>query len=166
MISIQTEISVTPGLLKTERLAGRFSDFKPLLGGRIDVITRRFLRRVFETQGRATGQGGWKKLSKSWLLRRIPGRPILRQTDALYDALTKRGHPNQEVVLEEDLYSLTVAEGATDKKGRSIRDRFIGHQTGNNPPLPRRAIIPDEMPKTFIQECRKAVLAYVVRGET
>ncbi len=167
MIVVQVSLDLTAALLKTTRLAGRFSDFTPVLGGRVDVAARRLIRRMFETQGRASGQGQWPALSQSYLPRReFPRRPMLRQTDALYNALTKRGHPDQEIVLEPDLYSLTVAEGATDDRGRSIRARFIGHQTGNNPPLPQRQMIPDPLPGTFLDEVRRLIKAYVLLGKT
>jgi hypothetical protein len=161
-------LTLTPEIIRFTRLAGRFTNFVPVLGGRVDVLARTLIRRQFQTQGRASGRGQWPALSPSYEKRRaFPDRPTLRQTDALYDALTKRGHENQQVELDVDHYSLTVAEGAVDDNGRSIRARFVGHQLGvPKRRVPVRQMIPDPLPKTFIEEIRRAVKAYVVRGET
>jgi len=168
MISAETALELSPAIVKFERLAGRFTNFVPVMGGRIDVLARRLIRRQFETQGRAAGRGQWPGLTPTYRKRRqFPDRPLLRQTDALYDALTKRGHPNQQLVLARDRYSLTVAEGAQDQEGRSVRARFIGHQLGVPVShVPVRQVIPDPLPRTFIHDCRRAVKAYVVRNET
>ncbi len=167
MLVIETSLTITPGLIKFERLAGRFSDFKPVLGGRVDVAARELIRQMFRTQGRAGPQGRWPALTPRYLrVRKLPTRPMLRQSDALYDALTKKGHPNQQVVLEVDQYSLTVAEGAVDDKARSVRARFVGHQRGvPRFKVPQRQIIPDPLPKTFIDKVRRLVKAYIVKGE-
>lgn len=163
MISINTELEITPELVRFERIAGRFSNFVPVMGGRVDVLARGLVRRMFLTQGRASGQGQWAPLTENYLKRRqFPGSPILRQTDELFDALTKRNNENQELVLERDRYSLSVSEAA----GR-VRARFIGHQLGvSTSNLPARPMIPDPLPKTFVNEVRQAVMAYIVRGDT
>jgi hypothetical protein len=167
VIAVETELEITPALARTQRLAGRFTNFKPVLGGRVDVAARDLIRRMFRTQGRAGPQGKWEALKPSYLKRRqLPLRPILRQGDALYDALTKRGHPHQRVTLEADRYALTVDEAAVDDKNRSIRARFIGHQFGvPRYKVPERQIIPDPVPKTFFDKIRRLVRAYIVRGE-
>lgn len=159
MISVETTLTITPELVKFERLAGRFSDFTPVLGGRVDVLARQLIRRMFETEGRAGGRGGWKGLSPNYLKRRVlPDRPILRQSDGLFEALTRRGHPDQEVVLEPEEYSLTIGEGTEPHA------RFIGHQLGiARSSVPQRQMIPDPLPRSFIDDVRRAVKAYVVR---
>lgn len=171
MISVEMSgdsLTLTPQIIRFTRLAGRFTNFVPVLGGRVDVLARGLIRRQFQTLGRASGRGQWRALQPTYVARRkFPDRPTLRQTDALYDALTKRGHPDQELVLDPDHYSLTVSETATDESGRSIRARFIGHQLGvPRFNVPVRQVIPDPLPKTFLAEVRRAVKAYVVRGET
>lgn len=162
MISISTSLDLTPAITRFERLAGRFSNFVPVMGGRVDVLARRLIKRQFDTEGRASGRGQWAALTENYKRRRVfPDRPLLRQSDGLYDALTKRGHPDQELILEKNRYSLTIDEGA------ETRARFIGHQLGvpaKN--LPARQMIPDPLPKTFIQQVRNALQAYIVRGET
>jgi hypothetical protein len=168
VIDVSVVLEVTPTLVRFQRIAGRFSDFKPVLGGRVDVASRRLIRRMFATQGRASGRGQWAPLTERYVRQRrqFPTRPLLRQTDAMYEALTVRGHPDQETILERDRYAITVAEDATDDAGRSIRARFVGHQRGvPESGVPARPMIPDPLPKTFIDEVRRAVRAYIVRGE-
>jgi hypothetical protein len=162
MIELRTDLNITPALVKFQRLAGRFTNFRPVLGGRVDVLARRLIRQQFQTQGRASGRGQWPALQPTYLLRRVlPDKPILRQSDGLFEALTKKGHPDQEVVLEPNRYSLTIAEGA------DTRARFIGHQLGiPESNVPVRQMIPDPLPKTFIDEVRRAVKSYVVEGRT
>lgn len=161
-------LTLTPTIVRFSRIAGRFTNFVPVMGGRVDVLARALIRRQFQSGGRAGGRGSWRGLTPRYIARRkFPDKPILRQTDALYDALTRRGHPDQELVLAPDRYSLTVAEGATDSEGRSVRARFIGHQLGlPRFNLPVRQMIPDPLPKSFIDDVRRAVKAYIVRGET
>jgi hypothetical protein len=169
VISIDTSggrdpiLELTPAIVRFTRLAGRFTNFVPVLGGRVDVLARGLIRRQFDTKGRAGGRGPWRGLTTNYLKRRkFPDRPLLRQDDELYDALTKRGHPDQDVTLEKDRYSLTVDEGAG-----KVRAKFVGHQLGVPlVKLPVRQVIPDPLPKSFITEVRQAVKAYVVRGAT
>lgn len=162
MIEIRTDLEITTALIKFERLAGRFTNFEPVMGGRVDVLARQLIRRMFETEGRASGRGQWQALSPNYLKRRVlPSKPLLRQSDGLYEALTQRGNANQELTLSRNTYSLTVAESS------DIRARFIGHQRGvPSSNLPARPMIPDPLPQTFIQSVRKAVKSYIVRGET
>jgi hypothetical protein len=162
VIDLKVSLDITPALIKFERLAGRFSNFVPVMGGRVDVLARRLIRRMFDTQGRAGGRGQWQALTPNYLRRRLlPGKPILRQSDALYEALTQKGNVNQELILEKDRYSLSVSETAG-----LIRASFVGHQLGvPESNLPARQMIPDPLPQTFINEVRRAVKAYIVTGE-
>lgn len=161
-------LEVTPALVRLNIIAGRFSNFIPVMGGRVDVLARRLIRRQFETQGRASGQGQWAPLTKDYRdVRKFPEKPLLRQEDALYKALTKKGDPNQELTLTPFHYALTVREGAQDSEGRSVHARFVGHQLGvpvSNVPV--REMIPDPLPKTFISELRAAIKAYVLTGRS
>ena len=162
MIDVDVGLDITPALVRFKRLAGRFTDFRPVLGGRVDVAARRLIRRQFLSEGRAgVGGGGWPALQPTYLLRRVlPDRPMLRQSDGLFEALTKRGHPDQELVLERHRYALTIAEDA------DTRARFVGHQLGiPESNVPERQMIPDPVPKTFIDEVRGLVKSYVVTGK-
>ena len=160
MIEVRTDLEITTALIKFERLAGRFTNFVPVMGGRVDVLARRLIRRMFDTEGRASGRGQWQALSPNYAKRRaFPNKPLLRQEDELYRALTERGNENQELTLTRNTYSLTV--------GGSVRAKFIGHQLGlPEQNLPARQMIPDPLPETFIRQVRAAVKAYIVRGET
>lgn len=162
MIELRTDLEITPALIKFQRIAGRFSDFRPVLGGRVDVLARGLIRRQFLTQGRASGRGQWPALQPTYKLRRVlPDKPILRQSEGLFEALTKKGHQDQKVVLETNRYSLTLSEEA------DTYPRFIGHQLGiEKSGVPVRQMIPDPPPKTFIDEVRRAAKAYVVHGKT
>lgn len=161
-------LEVTPALVRLNIIAGRFSNFIPVMGGRVDVLVRRLIKRQFDTEGRASGRGQWPGLTADYQrVREFPDKPLLRQTDALYRALTRRGDPNQELTLERDRYALTVREGAQDSRGRSIHARFVGHQLGvPRSNLPARQMLPDPLPKTFITELRAAIKAYVLTGRS
>jgi hypothetical protein len=166
MISVEVEdpaLTVTTALVRFERLAGRYTDFTPDLGGRVDVLAREMIRRQFETEGRASGRGQWRALTENYLKRRVfPGLPKLRQSDALFNALTKRNDPNAEISVSRDHYSRTVSPSAG-----KVRASFVGHQLGVPEfNVPVRQMIPDPLPKSFIEEFRQVVMSYVVRGET
>lgn len=162
MIEIDATLEITTALIKFERLAGRFTNFAPVMGGRVDVLARRLIRRMFETEGRASGRGQWQALTENYIKRRVfPGKPLLRQSDGLYEALTERGNQNQELTLTPTTYRLGISESS------DVRARFIGHQLGvPSSNLPARQMIPDPLPETFIRQVRAAVKAYIVRGET
>jgi hypothetical protein len=163
VIEVRTTLDITPALVRFQRIAGRFTNFVPVMGGRVDVLARRLIKRQFDTEGRASGRGRWAPLTENYKKRRVfPDRPLLRQTDELYNALVRRGDANQDLILERNRYSLSVSEAA----GR-VRARFVGHQLGNpDYNLPARQMIPDPLPKNFIEQVRRAVKAYIVRGET
>lgn len=157
-----SSLEITPALVRFKTLAGRFTDFTPVMGGRIDVAARRYIRRHFETEGRAgAGGGGWEALTANYLKRRVhPNRPILRQEDGLFDALTQRGNENQLVVMEPDLYSITVDPDS------EVHARFVGHMFGiPRSNLPARPPIP-EPSKTFIKEVSDIVRSYVLTGKS
>lgn len=161
-------LEIDSTISKLNVIAGRFSNFIPVMGGRVDVAARRLIRRQFDTQGRASGRGSWAPLTERYeAVREFPNKPLLRQTDALYRALTKRGDPNQELTLTPFRYALTVREGAQDSRGRNIHARFVGHQLGvPRSNLPARQMIPDPLPKTFITELRAIIKAYVLTGRS
>lgn len=163
MIEVRTDLNITPALVRFERIAGRFTNFVPVMGGRVDVLARRLIKRQFDTEGRASGRGRWAPLTENYRKRRIfPDKPLLRQSDDLYNALVRRGDSNQELILERNRYSLSVSEAAG-----KVRARFIGHQLGlPSQNLPARQMIPDPLPKNFIEQVRRAVKAYIVRGDT
>lgn len=160
MIELRAGLDITTALLRLKRLAGRFTDFRPVLGGRVDVLARQLIRRQFETEGRASGRGRWPALSPTYLLRRVlKDRPILRQSDGLFEAFTTKNHPDQDYVLTETTYHLTLKEDA------DAYPRFIGHQFGiPRSNVPVRQVIPDPLPRSFIDEVRRAVKSYVVHG--
>ncbi|MBA3684608.1 MAG: hypothetical protein H0W72_05135 [Planctomycetes bacterium] len=168
MIDLEVSLDITPAVIRLERIAGRYSNFSPVLGGRVDVLARGLIRRMFLTQGRASGRGQWARLTERYLARRrFPAQPLLRQTDALYRTLTEKGAPGQRTVLTPNQYSLSVDPSADDTDGRPIIARFIGHQRGvPESNLPAREIIPDPLPQSFIQQVRNAVKAYVVTGRS
>ena len=158
----QASIDITPALVRFATLAGRWTDFTPVLGGRVDTAARNLIRRQFETEGRAGVGPGWEKLSKRYVEeeRDPAGAPILQQTRGLMEALTQRGHGDQDLILEPEVYSLTIAEDA------ETHPRFMGHQYGvPRKNVPQRQVIPDPLPKTFITEIRKIVRSYVVYGK-
>jgi hypothetical protein len=161
VIELHPRLDITTALVRFKRLAGRTSDFRPVLGGRVDVAARRLIRRQFLSEGRASGRGQWAALQPTYVARRVlPDMPMLRQSDGLFEALTQKGHPDQDVVLEPHRYSLTIAEDA------DTRARFVGHQLGvPQSNLPARQMIPDPLPKTFIDEVRQIAKSYIVDGE-
>lgn len=150
------EVDVTPALIKFNRIAGRFSNFKPLAGGRVDVIVRRMIRRQFDTQG---GNRRWPAL-KPWYAaakrRAVGNKRILRYSDRLYNALTVKNAEGQVLTLEKDHYNLSV--------NPELMGRARAHQFGLGY-MPVRRFIPDPLPKSFIADLKRAAKAYIVRGE-
>lgn len=155
---IEVAVTITPALVRLNRLAGRFTNFKPVLGGKVDVIARRFMKRRFESEGRVGGGGKWQKLTPryaAWKFSRVPrSRKILQLNQTMYNAFTKRGAPMQRVTSEKDEYSLTV----TGK----VQMIAMAHTSGAGGRLPVRVVVPDPLPKTLITELRQAIRSYVV----
>jgi hypothetical protein len=162
MIGYQASVDITTALVRFDTLAGRWTDFTPVLGGRVDVAVRGLLRRQFETEGRAGTGSGWEKLTTRYVdeERKGAAHPILQKDGGLMAALTKRGHGDQELILDPEVYSLTIAEDA------ETHPRFMGHQYGvPKKNVPVRQPIPDPLPKTFIREMQQIVRSYVVYGK-
>lgn len=162
MINADFEVQITPALVKLNRIAGRFNNFEPVMGGRLDVAVRDFFRRRFESEGRVGGGGRWKKLTTSYSsFKRSRGgrRRILQLSGKMMEAYSKRNAEHQIIRTGKDFYELSVDE--------TIAPRVAGHTRGNPRfKLPKRPIKPRTYPKSFIEELRQAVKGYVIRGET
>jgi hypothetical protein len=158
---IEVGIEITPALVKFNRIAGRFTNFEPVLGGRIDVAVRKFMRERFESEGRVGGGGRWVKLTPKYAAwKRVTGRgsrKILQYSGEMMAAFTERGAPHQVLTTGPDYYHLSVDE--------EIQKRARGHQHGWVPTgLPIRKIVPDNLPLNFITALRKIAKSYVVTG--
>lgn len=149
-------VEITPAMVKFNRLAGRFSNFIPLSGGRLDVAVRDFLKRRFESEGRVGGGGRWVQLSPSYRefkKAKVGSKKLLQFRGSMMDAFTKKGAPHQILNLTPTSYELTVDE-STQRKARS-------HQWGNpDTHLPARVIVPPTLPNNFIDQLRRVVMSY------
>lgn len=170
MIVPEVTLDISKALHGFERLAGRFSDFTPVMGGRLDVAARALIRRQFETQGRAGagGGGGWKHLTARYAKQKARdefGRDrmnrIMQRTDSLFRTLTVKGEPGQFFRATRTSYRLGVDPNAIDPTGRDLYPRFIAAQLGIAP-QPERQVIPDPLPKGFIRDVQRILATYIV----
>lgn len=156
------EVEITPAMVMFDRLAGRFSNFVPIAGGRLDVAVRDFFRRRFESEGRVGGGGKWVGLKPwyaKWKRLRVGGRKLLQFKGGLLSAFTRRHDPHQILILTRDSYTLTVDE--------EIQPRARAHQRGApSINLPARKIVPDSLPRNFLNELKQILIGYIVRGQT
>lgn len=161
MANLDIDVEIEPALLKLNGMASRFSNFKPLMLGKLHDAVLRFFKRRFETEGVFGGGRPWVQLNENYAsFKKLKARRhrILQFSGQMMDAYSKKGAPGQVVEMGPNLYSLTVDE--------SIAPRARGHQRGvKRIGLPQRQIVPPEYPRSFIDELKIAVRGYALRGK-
>lgn len=131
---------------KLVRFAGRANNVRPVL----ESLAHDFLsieRAQFKSEG-ARGSGGWAPLAPSTVAKRGSAHPILFETGALYDSLTKPG--NKGAVRNITADGMTV--GTTVPYAR-----FHQHGTGR---MPRRR--PVEFTEADRRAWVKAIQRFIV----
>lgn len=128
-------------------ISGRVVDVEPAMGDVLDLI-RRATRAQFDSEG-ASGSGGWPRLAESTIRRKGNAR-VLRDTDALYRALT--GETGESV-------AITKADGLDF--GTTLFYAHL-HQTGTGR-MPRRR--PVQLPDRTRQEAARIVQRFVIEGD-
>lgn len=156
-VPIRVELQAAEAVRQARDVLGRFSNFEPVMAGPVRRIVRRAIVAQFRTRGRFGGTP-WQPLAKStrdykkkhsqW--RQEP----MRRTDLLYRSLVYREGAEEEIT--RDHYTLrTLVSYAKYHQSREPR-------TSN---LPRRPVIPDQLPPSMIEELRNIVRGYLVTGE-
>lgn len=152
-------VEVTPAIARFNRIAGRFSNFVPLAGGKVDVLVRNMIRRQLDSEGAAFGKP-YKALNPDyakWKRKKYGRKRILVRKGQMREAFVQKKGPSQILTLRKDFYRL-AARGQVAKRASMHQ-----YGRGNNPV---RQIIPDPLPESFLQELNRAVRSYIIRGET
>lgn len=121
---------------------------RPFLAGTMTDAVHEFYREQFVTEGRAGGDP-WQRLAPT-TPEGLPG--ILRFRGQLWASLTRRNHPQARVVVGDR----TLEVGTNDP-------RATKHQLGQDG-LPRRKIVPDQMPVPIVERWAQLTADYVVDG--
>lgn len=134
---------------------GRFQNFEPVMRGPVRRLVRSAIVQQFRTRGRFGGTP-WAPLAESTIKRkRRFGQRMepMRRTDKLYRSLVYR--ENAVETIKPGLYELkTLVRYA--KYHQSTAPRPSG--------LPRRPVIPDQLPPSMIEDLRNILKGYLVTG--
>jgi hypothetical protein len=143
------------------RLEHRFSNYLPVMRGPVRQLVRRAIIQQYRTRGNYGGEK-WVELAESTIRRKqaAGGYSLgpLKFTRGLYESLTVLDHPERREVISKRGYRL-----------RSLRRSRAGfpigaaHQTGTEDGhVPRRQVIPDPMPASFMRELRSIIRGYLI----
>lgn len=160
--NLDVKVNISSSITTLNRLAGRFSNWIPIAGGRLDVAVRDFLRRRFESEGRVGGGGKWVQLAPHYAAfkkLRVGTRKLLQYSGSMMEAFTRRRAQHQILRATRDTYELTVDE--------EIQPRARAHQHGvQKKGIPIRIIVPVVLPKNFMNDLKGIIQSYVIHGET
>jgi phage gpG-like protein len=81
------------------RLRARFDDFSQVFE-KLGADVREILKQQFDAQGRPQPWVPLSPVYAAWKAQHYPGKTILRRTDRLYEALTRKGFTDNVSVIE------------------------------------------------------------------
>ena len=162
LMQLAVKLNATEAQVQFALMAGRFNDYRPVLGGPVLRILRSMERRIFETEGAAFGGVQWPDLHPRTIADRLrkgfPGaHPILQQTHRLINSLVG-ARATQDSIVEIDPFGMTF--------GTSV---FYGppHQRGRphgRPRIPKRQFVPTAIPPVVLSQIRTSVRDYLIEG--
>lgn len=137
------------------RINGRFAKFGPDVINRIVALFRASMRQQFETEGDWGGKK-WAPLARVTLERKAAlgfgNKLILERTGKLREAFTELSS-DFDVTTEGTSIVITISNTA----GKY-------HQDGT-PTMPKREIIPDPLPATFVRQLKNIVTGYMLGAD-
>jgi hypothetical protein len=140
-------------------LGGRFAEYRPILktqGPVRDLIERAVIEN-FDTQGRYAGKP-WPELAESTLKGRAGKGPILFEYGNLWEFIEARFDVKKRVDFDKRTFKITW-----DYPIAGYHQR--GHEVGDfraRTRLPRREIVPNPFPESFVEKLRKIITGYLL----
>lgn len=148
------------GQKKFARLNHLFANPMPVLQNPVRALVKDAMRQQFESEGEWGGDP-WQELADSTMAERgrlgfAPAHPILERTGILFDAFQGKmsGGTGGKITVSKNEFTLQVVN----------LPQAQAHQRGFPPHLPARPIIPEPMPRSFIDSLRSILSGYIVRA--
>lgn len=141
--------------LRLSGMSDRNEDYRPVFKGSVDRIMRGMFKDIFRTQGAAIRRP-WAPYALATIRERKRlglRRGMLRRTDRLLRSLTLVKQPETVLVIQKQRYE----RGTTHEAAQY-------HQRGTKW-MPRRIIIPTQVPKVYADQVRSAIGGWIMRGE-
>lgn len=147
---------VTGAEAQFRRLRRRITDFRPVFPRILGTLRGFFVRR-FASEGAYPDGNRWQALTDSYAARKeakFPGRKILARTGLLRESLTRKNarYRTQEVRKTVVRFGTRVPYA-------------VFHQEGTSNRVPRRPILPDELPESFLAGIKRQVRLYILGEE-
>lgn len=159
MIPLRVVLQMEEAQKRARDLAGRFSNFRPVMEGPVRKLVTEMIGRQFSTRGRFGGTP-WAPLAKSTIERKRQHpewiQAPMRRTDRMLQSLT---NPNSA-----DFEEIITPQGYT----RRSLVRYAKYHQSTEPRsgrLPRRPVIPDTIPQPYIVKLRNMLKGYLITGE-
>lgn len=158
---IKVSVQYSPRLSAAEKtlaaLPNRLRNLRPVMQRGIAPAFNRMEERHFKSKGAAFGRR-WAPWAASTLAARIKkgnaSKGIMRDTDHLYRTLLRGREADSRLRLISGGLRLDFNIGVP---------YAIYHQVGTSR-MPERQIIPDPLPRSFMQECRAILREFVLTG--
>jgi hypothetical protein len=171
MPAVTAIIDDSRAMRKYARLLNRFSNMRPVMGGPVKQLVRRFINDQFNTRGAAGGHP-WKALADETIRQKArmmrTGDAVsmapLRLTDAMRKSLLGRGPAGSfEERVSPQGYSLRTLVRSDDERQFPYP---ASHATGTaDGHVPARPIIPEQMPQGFMRELRRLTRGWLIEVE-
>ena len=173
-MEIALGIDLDEVLAFTEGAEERLGDLTPYWEAAADPLIREFYEAVWASDGAIANGEPWAPLSDTTLaLKARRGRAdmgLLRDSDRLYDSLTKRGDAGSLRLVSPDAFFLGTAvtnEGAPYpsflQRGWTMRSIF-GRELAEPRNVPARPFVPESLPDTFADAIARTMRAYIATG--
>jgi phage gpG-like protein len=157
---LSTVLDASEAQVKFALLAGRFEDYRPVLGGPILGTLREMVKIQFATEGDAFGSG-WPELAPSTIRDREGkgyggAHPIMIREGRLLKSLTVRGAEGS--IYTTDRFSLLFG---TRVAYADFHQQTTGPGKGI---IPERQLIPDPLPPVVLEDIRQSIRDYLIEG--
>jgi hypothetical protein len=155
---IRVQVNYNPRLTRVEKkllaLPARLNNLRGLMKQEIAPAFNRMLLRHWESKGAAFGHR-WAPLAASTIAAKTRkgtvSKGILRDSDHLFKTLFRERSTDSR---------LQVVAGGLRFQGNVGVPYALYHQVGTEF-MPERQVIPDPLPRSFREEVRRIILAYV-----
>lgn len=160
IVGLAVALDATEAQIQFALMAGRFEDYRPVLGGSVLATLREMEKLQFATEGSVFGDA-WPGLAPSTIRQRERAgyggaNPIMIRTSRLLQSLSQRS--TVDSIVKVDRFSMLFG---TKVPYADFHQQTTGPGTGH---IPERQIIPDPLPNEVLSQIRENVRNYLIEG--
>ncbi len=156
-VEVEAVVRVSKSIQQLNELPERLKNLRPVMVGAVAPLANQMLLRHWESKGAAFGHT-WAPLAPSTIATRARkgtlAKGILRDTDHLFRAIFRERAADSR---------LSSAPGGYRLRLDTRIPYAIYHQVGTSN-MPDRQVIPDPLPRSFVQDVKKVVREYLLTG--